>query len=115
MEVHRADGAEKIARKLGRSVHSVETQASKYGISLRKRYHCPKCGFHSFVPLSASTGWCRSCTLRASREKAESVNRELRKELAEEQRRIEEAEQKRQKIYADSDRKRKKLWRYRES
>ena len=51
-----------IAKALGRSVDSVEWQARKCGISLRKRRQCPHCGQWTFRPLNRINGWCIECT-----------------------------------------------------
>lgn len=114
LEKHSTDGAEKIARKLGRSVRSVQVQACRYGISLQKRYFCPNCGSYSFTPLLAKTGWCRCCSLRNSRDSAAIINRKVHKDLEEERRREQEAERQRQSIYSDTEKTRRKLRRFRE-
>lgn len=62
LEEHAGDGAAAIAEALGKSVTAIEVQAHRYGLSLRKRWLCPKCGRETFKPLSNRTGWCVSCT-----------------------------------------------------
>ena len=62
LEEHAGDGAVTIAEALGKTVRAVEVQASKYGLSLRRRWICPRCGRQTFKPLSSRTGWCVSCT-----------------------------------------------------
>ena len=62
LEEHAGEGAAAIAKALGRSVDSVEWQARKCGISLRKRCQCPHCGQWTFRPLNRINGWCIECT-----------------------------------------------------
>ncbi len=112
---HAGDGAEAIAEKLGRSVSSVQTHASRMGISLVIRYHCPRCGKYTYTPLAKWSGWCRACSIRESADTAAVKNRQIRKEIAEEKKAIKEAERHRQTIYSDSDRKKKELRKLRES
>ena len=71
LEEHANEGSAAIAKALGRSAGAVRIQASHYGISLRKRWHCPKCGHWSCKPLNARTGWCATCTKRDRRAKLE--------------------------------------------
>lgn len=86
LEDHANDGAEAIAKALGRSVQSVKIQASRYGVSLKQRWQCPKCGRLSAKPLSPKTGWCVNCTKeRRIDELAEEV-RELEEEVMREKR-----------------------------
>lgn len=114
LEKHSFDGAEKIARKLGRSVKSVRIQASKYGVSLKQRFYCPNCGSYSFTPLSVKTGWCKCCSLRHSRDTAALINRKAHQELDEERRREQEAERQRQALYSDTEKTRRRIRRLRE-
>ena len=51
LEEHAGDGAVAIAEALGKSVTAIEVQAHRYGLSLRKRWLCPKCGRETFKPL----------------------------------------------------------------
>lgn len=105
LEAHANDGAEAIAEALGRSKQSVEVQASRYGISLRKSWLCPKCGMRTSRPLSGRTGWCSVCTKAQRRERmAEEV-----RELEEEARREEEENRARQCLYSRKSRAKKKL------
>ena len=62
LESHAGEGAREIAKALGRSTDSVEWQARKCGISLRKRRQCPNCGRWTFKPLNRVNGWCIECT-----------------------------------------------------
>lgn len=59
---HAGDGAASVAHALNRSVQAVKIQAHRYGISLRKRWHCPRCGNTTFTPLSPKSGWCSACS-----------------------------------------------------
>ena len=105
LEEHAGDGAEAIAEALGCSRRAVEVQASRCGISLRKRWRCPKCGMVTFRPLSTVTGWCLNCTKEYRRERiAEEV-----RELEEEVRRQEREERERQRLYSRKHRAKKKL------
>lgn len=112
---HAGDGADAIATALGRSVWSVRCKASEMGVSLVVRYHCPRCGKYTYRPLTKWTGWCRSCSIEESADTAAVKNRQIRREIAEEEVRIREAEKRRQAIYSDTDREKKKLRRLRES
>lgn len=112
---HAGDGAQKVADALGRSVWSVRCKANEMGVSLVVRYHCPRCGRYTYRPLTKWTGWCRSCSVEESADSASMKNRQIRKEIAEEEMRIREAERRRQAIYSDTERKKKKLRKLRES
>jgi hypothetical protein len=115
---HAAEGAQAVAEALGRTVSSVQTQASRMGISLYKRWRCPKCGRYSYRPLTKWSGWCRKCSIEASADTAALKNRQIRKEIAEEKEAIRKEERRRQMIYSDTDRQkreRKKMRRNRES
>lgn len=104
LEEHAHEGAAEVARALGRTPPAVKFQAHQYGISLRTRWHCPRCGTWVHKPLSDRTGWCRACTL-AKR------NDELAEEAAqmeEEVRREKEQERRRQAIYARKHRAKKR-------
>lgn len=104
MEEHASEGAAAIAQHLHRSVRSVESQARRYGISLRKSWRCPKCGRKVFSPLSAKTGWCSVCTkIRRCNEIEEQI-RLMREEQAREQ----SANRYRQKLYSQKSRLKKK-------
>lgn len=62
LEEHAGKGAGAVAKALGRSVDSVEWQARRCGLSLRKRRQCPNCGRWTFRPLNRISGWCIECT-----------------------------------------------------
>ncbi|MBR0403795.1 MAG: hypothetical protein IJI68_01025 [Eggerthellaceae bacterium] len=111
---HAGSGAAAIAEALGRTVASVKVHASRMGVSLVVRYHCPRCGRNTYRPLTKWTGWCRSCSIEESAGKAALKNRQIRREIAEEEVRIREAERRRQAIYSDTDREKKKLRKIRE-
>ena len=99
------DGAASIAEHLGRTVASVQVQASRYGVSLTRRWICPKCGATVRRPLSPSTGWCANCTREARRGRmAEEV-----REIEEEARRTEREERERQRLYSRKYRAKEKL------
>lgn len=111
---HAGDGAQAIADALGRTVPSVQVHASRMGVSLYRRWHCPKCGHYTYTPLSKWSGWCRKCSIDESADTAALKNKQIRIEVAEERRRIKEAEQRRQAIYSDTDRQKRELRRLRE-
>lgn len=100
MTDHRYEGAEAVADALGRSVSSVCTQASRYGISLRQRWECPRCGDVTFKPLNPKTGWCASCSKAKRREELEE---ELR-DLTEQQEREKREDRARQALYSRKNR-----------
>ena len=112
---HAGDGAEAIAKALGRSVSSVQTHASRMGLSLVVRYHCPRCGRVTYKPLSKRSGWCRRCSIEESADTAALKNRQIRKEIAEEEKKIRDSERRRQAIYTDSDREKRRLRELRKS
>lgn len=105
---HANDGADAIAKKLGRSKRAVEVQASNYRISLRKSWHCPRCSREVFKPLSTRTGWCASCTLNESRDSAAIRNREVREEARRQEEEIERLRHERQALYTDTYKTKKK-------
>lgn len=105
LEEHAGDGAEAIAEALNRTKRSVEIQASKYGVSLRKTWVCPKCGMLVSKPLSRRTGWCAACTKERRREFLEKQVRELEEEA----RRNEREDRERQRLYSRKSRARKNL------
>lgn len=84
LEDHAFEGAEQIAEALGRSVASVQWQASQYGISLRMRWCCPRCGSWVHKPLSSRTGWCVACTRKDGIARTERDIEQMRRETAEE-------------------------------
>lgn len=114
LESHASDGAEAVAERLGRTVSSVQVMASRLGVSLRPSWLCPNCGRTTFKPLDGKTGWCRACVIDASHDVAAAKNRELRSQIREEEERIKRAERRRQAVYSDNTRKRRKLRRLRE-
>lgn len=112
---HAGDGAEPIAKKLGRTKRAVEVMASRLGVSLRRTWYCPRCGRNVYAPLSQWSGWCRRCSVSESKDGAAIKNREIRKEIAQERRSVQQVERERQAIYEDTRRKKKELRKLRES
>lgn len=100
LEDHAHEGAETIALALGRSVTSVQWQASRYGISLKRRWQCPLCGTWSAKPPSKRTGWCPTCTKARQRENLEREAMELERQVMRER----EENRKRQAIYSKKNR-----------
>ena len=113
LQDHAGDGAESVAKALGRSRKGVDHQASRYGLSLKRRWLCPFCGMPTFTPLNQRTGWCRSCSIAISKRNAEKRNAELQREVTEEERRYTAAIRARQVVYTDNDRLKKKADRLR--
>lgn len=105
LEEHAGDGAEAIAEALGKSVTAIEVQAHRYGLSLRKRWLCPKCGRETFKPLSSRTGWCVSCT----REQRAAEIAEQVRAMEEEVRREDKANKERQRLYSRKYRAKKQI------
>lgn len=105
LEEHAGDGAEAIAEALGKSVTAIEVQAHRYGLSLRKRWLCPKCGGETFKPLSSRTGWCVSCT----REQRAAEIAEQVRAMEEEVRREDKANKERQRLYSRKYRAKKQI------
>ena len=112
---HAGDGAQAIAEALGRTVSSVKTHASRMGLSLVERHYCPKCARYTYKPLSVKTGWCRKCSVEASAGNAALRNRAVLQEIAAEEAQLAEAERRRQAIYSETNRNKKKLCSLRES
>ena len=112
---HAGDGAQAIANALGRTVPSVKTHASRMGVSLYKRWHCPRCGRYTYKPLTKWSGWCRKCSIEESADTAALKNRQIRREVAEEKEAIRREEMRRQALYSDSDRQKRELRKLRES
>lgn len=100
LEQHQREGAEAIARALGRSIPSVKWQAHSYGISLRVRWMCPLCGHEVFKPLNDRTGWCATCTKAARRE----VLEEQLRTMADEKEREKAEDRARQALYSRKNR-----------
>lgn len=115
LETHAGEGAEAIAKALGRTIRSVQCKASTMGVSLYRRWLCPNCGHYTYRPLTKWSGWCRKCSIEASADTAALANRRIRQEVAEEKEAIRAAERRRQMIYSDTDRQKKELRRLRES
>lgn len=111
---HASDGAAAIAENLGRTVISVQVKASRMGLTLCKRWLCPRCGHYTYSELVKWSGWCRKCSIDESADTAAMKNRQIRIEIAEERRRIEESRKRRQAIYTDSNKREKELRRLRE-
>lgn len=78
LQAHAMDGARAVAEALGRSVDAVKQTARRYGVSLRRRAVCPRCGEETARPLDPSTGWCCACTLAARRRALEDSADSLR-------------------------------------
>lgn len=114
LENHAGDGAKAIAEHLGRTESSVKTHASRLGISLYRRWHCPNCGKWTYRPLTEWSGWCRRCSIEASADTAAMKNREIRKEVQEEKEAIRKEERRRQMIYSDTNRQKELLRKLRE-
>lgn len=104
LDEHAHEGAAAIARALGRSVYSVQQQASTYRISLQIRWHCPRCGHWTRRPLDSRTGWCAVCTKAERRRRYEQEVRELEEEVMRER----EEDRMRQALYARKCRVKKK-------
>lgn len=98
------EGAEFIAAQLGKSVSAVQVMASRRGVSLKKRYQCPKCGATVANPLNSTTGWCANCT---KEERAKRYADELAAEREEVEREL-RANKERQRLYSQRYRARKK-------
>lgn len=105
LEEYAGDGPEAIAEALGKTVGAVKMQAMRYGLSLRKRWLCPKCGRETFKPLSSRTGWCVSCT----REQRASEIAEQVRAMEEEVRREDKANRERQRLYSRKYRAKKQI------
>lgn len=100
LEEHASEGAEAIAKALGCSPSAVQWQAHTYGISLRIKWQCPRCGHWVYKPLNPKTGWCAACTKAKRRERLE---REVR-DMEEEARRERDENRKRQALYSKKSR-----------
>ena len=106
---HANEGAKAIAEHLNRSEKSVVCCASKYGISLRVRYFCPRCSRYVLMPLNPQSGWCNVCSIEELRDKAALRNREARMELDAEKERLLKVTRERQALYSDTNRMKSKL------
>ncbi len=112
---HAGEGAEAVAERTGRSAHAVEVMASRLGISLARRWECPRCGKVTYLPLSPKTGACRTCTVEETLGKARADNAEAKRALAKEKAAIAKAERERQALYSSTCHHRRKIRRLRES
>lgn len=100
LEEHAAEGALAVAIALNRSVSSVKHQASRYGISLRRRWLCRRCGCVTFSAPSPKTGWCVSCTREAQ---ADEIASQIHLMEAEREREL-RATRRRQALYSKKNR-----------
>lgn len=112
---HAGEGLQAVAEGLGRTDASVRNQASRYGVSLRHSHICERCGHITHSPINPRNGWCKSCSLEASRQRAREANAKIRSEVEEESRRIANIERERQAYYASTHRYKKKLRKLRET
>lgn len=103
LEQHAHEGVKAIAFALGRSSKAVESQASRYGLSLRRVWQCPRCGMRTRKPLSERTGWCSVCT---KQERRKRIAQEVA-ELEEEVRREKAEDRERQRLYSRKNRAKK--------
>lgn len=81
LEEHAHEGTVAVGKALGRSPGSVQIQASRYGVSMQRRWQCPRCGAVVGSPLSTRTGWCKACTKAERSDRIEEEVRELRDEV----------------------------------
>lgn len=96
LEEHAQEGAEAIAKALGCSPNAIRIQAHTYGISLRTRWQCPRCGHWVYKPLNPKTGWCATCT----KEKRRGAIEEEVRQMEEEAMRERDENRKRQALYS---------------
>ena len=96
LEEHSDEGADEVARRLGRSVPAIRAKAREYGISMTRRWYCPRCGRWTYKVLSPRTGWCAACTKERRRWEIEAEIREMK----EEQQRIDEENRRLQALYS---------------
>lgn len=106
---HAGEGVDAVAKSLGRTPASVRNQASSYGISLRHSHICERCGHVTHSPLNPVNGWCRACSLEASRDKAAKANAQIRAEVEAEEKRLQTITRERQAYYASTHRYKKRL------
>lgn len=79
LEQHSHEGIGNLKKLLpGRSEHAIKHTASRYGISLVRRWHCPMCNKETLKPLRPSTGWCEKCSKRYVIERNQERTRELK-------------------------------------
>lgn len=105
LEEHACEGGAAVAKALGRSRNAVAIMAHRRGVSLRRRWRCPKCGLVVHSPLSPSTGWCASCTKEARRHELAEEVRDLEMEV----RRARDEDRARQALYSRKSRAKKEL------
>lgn len=98
-------GAEEVAKILDRPVLSVKKKATEYSISLKRRWFCPSCGEWVYQEPSPRTGWCVACTKLNRRMELERELGQMRREVS----RIEEEDRKRNALYVQKARLKKKL------
>lgn len=65
-----------------RSIRSIESQASRYHVSLKVRHVCPDCGVVG-IRLNRQTGLCPACTERMHLAEEVAFNEILRREAEE--------------------------------
>ncbi len=104
LEGHAGEGADAVAKALGRSRQSVQWQAHECGVSLRKRSQCPNCGRWTFKPLNRVSGWCIECT----KEQRMSSLAEQASAMREEAVRKQRNDRERQRYYSSKARAKKK-------
>lgn len=109
MKKHASEGAEEIAKALGRTKSAVKAVAHREGISLVEFWVCPRCSRKTFHPLRVRTGWCRRCSLQESKDSAAIANRRARLEAMCEDQEIDYLEHERQALYTDTSKVRKKV------
>lgn len=102
---HANEGAAQVAHDLDRSISSVQSQAHDQGLSLRRRWQCPRCGRMTYQPLIKLKGWCRSCVREVRRAEIAEQARDMREEA----RRADAERRERQRIYSMKSRAKRKL------
>lgn len=103
------EGVKALSSRLNRSEASIKMQASRYGISLRPRFYCIKCGKYSYKPLGPNTGWCDACTYEHYQKKVSMQVKQFRQELKEQEERSIEAKRKRDVAYVLKSREKQKM------
>lgn len=79
LEEHASEGMVEVKRLLpNRSESSIRTTASRYDISLARRWFCPMCNRTVYEPLKPSTGWCRECSKKHTLERNQMEARAIR-------------------------------------
>lgn len=92
---HAHEGTHAVAAALHKTENAVECKARREGVSLRRRWRCPRCGMTTYRPLRKSTGWCACCTKEARAEVLAEQVREMESEV----RRDRRADRERQRLY----------------